>query len=63
MNLSQEEKIQVCVDMAEALYQFHGYSPAFDKYDVSRIKMIGSPISPWKRNVVFQISFLNLALP
>ena len=46
MNLSQEEKIQVCVDLAEALYQLHGYSPAFDKYDVSRFKLIGSSHQP-----------------
>jgi hypothetical protein len=32
--LSQDEKLQVCVDLAEALYHLHGYSTTYDKFEV-----------------------------
>ena len=35
MNLSQEEKIQVCLDLAEALYILHGYSSEYNAYEVN----------------------------
>jgi hypothetical protein len=31
MNLSEEEKIQVATDLAEAIYFLHGYSPVSQK--------------------------------
>ncbi len=34
LNLSQDEKLQVCVDLAEALYHLHGYSTTYDKFEV-----------------------------